>query len=107
MLQAVGNVLTRVARKVHLPARLGGDEFVMYVRINRITSTFDQFLLHLREKLENEPIQFEGKPLYIKPSISYSIKTAKTSLSEMMHEADQKMYEDKQRIKKVYKPTQL
>lgn len=101
ILQSVANVLERVAHNVHLPARLGGDEFVMYVRLDQLSITFDQFLIDLRNELQNEPVSYEGTPLQIIPSIGYAMKTSEKSLSELLHEADQKMYMDKLRIKQM------
>lgn len=99
ILQATGTVLHRVSQSMHFPARLGGDEFVLYVKTDQLTMTLPQFIENVRQALQDEIVYFENELLSIKPSIGCAIKMPNMTFDELMHEADQRMYEDKQRIK--------
>lgn len=97
VLQHTANILKSLEQKGGLVARLGGDEFIMYIPEQKDAK---QLVAFLREKFESEPFLLDDGELIVCPSFGVvTIPLEGTDFEVLYHLADERMYEDKKRIK--------
>jgi len=95
-LKHIANIMKEGTRGKDIPARLGGDEFVAYIH-NCEDKVLVRVADNLRKKVQDQPIEWEGKTI----NLSLSVGTVNChanqnySLDELLKFADEAMYMSK------------
>lgn len=103
LLKTLAGRMSQTLRDSDTLARYGGDEFVMILtdldNVNRCKPLLDRVL-----KASNRPVEFEGKQLQVSASMGLTTfpQNREVSPEELVLQADQAMYEAKQRGKDGY-----
>jgi len=96
-LKHIANIMKQSTREKDIPARLGGDEFVVYIH-NCKDKILTQVAENLRKKVQDQPIEWEGKKIKLSLSVGTVNCHAKQnfSLDQLLKFADEAMYESKE-----------
>ena len=99
-LKLFASVVRDKIRVDDLFGRYGGDEFLVTFR-NASTETVHQILERIQESLPIVALKANQEDVTLTISVGVCVLTDETSTDEMIHKADQMMYEQKQRKKLV------
>ncbi len=95
VLKQVTKIFTEQCRKPDLPTRYGGEEFAIIVP-NESQQKAASLAERFRREIEDLTMQIEGKTIRITVSFGVADSTASTSEEDMIHAADEALYQAKQ-----------
>ena len=100
VLQYTAELLKDATKKTDLVARFGGDEFVLFVEDFNTREDFDEWIVHLRKLFKEKSFSYHDILIKVTPSIGIAYYPEHgASFEALFHEADLKMYADKDRLK--------
>ena len=98
-LKRVASILKQSVRPTDLATRLGGDEFVV-VLTNTTKQDASKHIHEIYNRLNNATIEYNGATIPIRSSMGVAECGANQSFSDVMHEADERMYRLKRMLKR-------
>ena len=105
-LQTVARILKETAGDTYFAARYGGDEFIV-LGINKTDDEIVSFADQLFERIQNERMSFKAHPssdyMTISMGIVNRVLPAGYRISDMVHEADEILYQVKKSGKNRYR----
>jgi diguanylate cyclase (GGDEF)-like protein len=93
VLAAVADRLTRLPTSVQVAGRLSGDEFVLLVRGDR--DSIADIARHTWQIIATTPVTLTGHHITVRASVGYATARHGMTARELLHHADQAMYEAK------------
>ncbi len=90
-LKMVAESLRHAARKQDVVCRLGGEEFLVICSNTNEEACF-QYAERLRQQVDSQPLQVQGKTLHITVSIGLSSNSKIGNVEAMLHLADERLY---------------
>lgn len=100
VLHYTAELIKAATKKTDLVARFGGDEFVLFVEDFNTRADFDDWIVDLRKLFTEKSFIYHDIQIKVTPSIGIAYyPELGASFEALFHEADLKMYADKERLK--------